>query len=108
MAGAVAALVIAFLAAVAVIASVDIAGLTTCFDANRDPSFTGDECFDGSSKRKVVVLALAFPAAALAVVSFFLMAAFVIRGRGWKPAAITFGVGAILFGLSLAAGSIGA
>lgn len=104
--GVVGALVLAFLAAVAVIAMLDIASLTPCYDANRDLNFTGTECFDGSSKRQILSLALGFPGALLAVISVGLALAFVIRGRGLRPLLITVVVGAVLFGLSILVGSI--
>ena len=99
------ALILAFAAAVGVIAMVDIAGLTPCYDANRDLGFTGTECFDGSSKRKLLTLLLGFPGAALAALGVVLLLAFVVRGRGLKPVGIAVGAGVVLFGLALLVGA---
>ena len=99
------ALILAFAAAVAIIAMVEISGLTPCYDANRDPDFTGTECFDGSSKRKLLTLLLGFPGAVLAAIGVVLLLAFVVRGRGLKPVGIAVGAGVVLFGLSLIVGA---
>jgi hypothetical protein len=105
--GVIGALVLAFAAAVAIVSMLDISSLTPCYDANRDPNFTGTDCFDGSSKRKLLTLALGFPGAALAVIAFVLTLVFVVRGRGLKQVAIAVAAGALLFGLSLIVGSTG-
>ena len=105
--GVLGALVLAFLAAVAIIAMLDIADLTTCHDANRDPSFSGTDCFDGSSKRQLLTLLLGFPGSALAAVAVVLALAFAVRGRGLKPLGIAIAAGAVLFGLALLVGSTG-
>lgn len=105
--GVVIALVLAFAAAVAIIAMLDISGLTPCYDANRDPNFTGTDCFAGSSKRQLLTLILGFPGAALAAIAVVLTLAFVVRGRGVKEAGIAIAAGAVLFGLALLVGSMG-
>ncbi len=101
------ALVLAFAAAVAIISMVDISGLTPCYDANRDPNFTGTDCFDGSSKRKLLTLLLGFPGAALAAIAVALALAFVVRGRGLKQVGIAAGAAIVLYGLALLVGSTG-
>lgn len=103
--GAIGVIVLAFLAAVAIVSMLDISDLTPCYDANRDPSFTGTECFDGSSNRKLLTLILGFSGAALAAISVVLMLAFVVRGRGLKQVGIVVAAGVVLFGLSLLVGS---
>jgi hypothetical protein len=105
--GVVGVLVLLFAAAVAFISMIDISGLTPCYDANRDPNFTDTDCFDGSSKRKLLTLALGFPGAALAAIAVVLMLAFVVRGRGLKQVGIAVAAGVVLFGLSLVVGSTG-
>ena len=105
--GVVGALVLAFAAAIAIVSMLDISDLTPCYDANRDPNFTGTDCFDGSSKRKLLTLILGFSGAALAVIAFVLTLAFVVRGRGLKQIAIAVVAGVVVFGLSLLVGSTG-
>ncbi len=57
-----------------------------------------------------IIIAFVAAVAVIAVIdiaaALFLTVAFVIRGRGWKVAALTFAASAVLFGLSLLAGTI--
>ncbi|MGI8727421.1 MAG: hypothetical protein ACR2K6_07045 [Solirubrobacterales bacterium] len=102
------ALLLAFLAAVAVIAMADIGSLTPCEDIGSDASLLSadGECFDGSSTRQTLTLIVGWPGAALAVASVLLAIAFVVRGRGGRLAIGAILAGALLFGLSILVGSI--
>lgn len=101
-------LVLAFLAAVAVIAMADIGALTPCEEAIGNPSLLSadGECFDGSSTEQTLSLILGWPGAALAVASVLLALAFVVRGRGGRLPIIAIVAGAVLFGLSILVSSI--
>jgi hypothetical protein len=101
------AIVLGLLAAIAVLAMVEIADLTTCYDANRDPDFSETDCFEGSSKRKLLTLVLGIPGALLVAASAVLLLAFAIRGRGWRYPLIAAVAGAVLFGLGILVGSLG-
>ncbi len=104
---AVLALVLAFFAAVAVIAMADISSLTPCDDVTNLSQLNSEgECFDGSSAKKIISLILGWPGAVLAVVSVLLAIAFVIRGRGGRMLAISIGGAVVLFGLSILVGSL--
>ncbi|MBA2524116.1 MAG: hypothetical protein H0V25_12430 [Solirubrobacterales bacterium] len=104
----VAALILTFLAAVAVIAMLDITDLTPCDDVGTDIFKLNDkgECFDGSSTKKAVTLAFGWPGAVLACLSVLLMLAFAIRGRGIRTAVLTIAAAAALFGLGVLIGSV--
>ncbi len=104
---AVLALVLAFCAAVAVVAMADISSLTPCDDVTSLSQLNSEgECFDGSSAKKVISLIFGWPGAILAVISVLLAIAFVIRGRGGRILAISIGGAVVLFGLSILIGSL--
>lgn len=104
---AVLALVLLFLAAVAVIAVVDISNLTPCQDVTSLSQLDSDgQCFDGSGAKKLIVMILGWPGAILACVSVLLAVAFVIRGRGGRMLVTTIGAAVVLFGLSIIIGAI--
>lgn len=102
------ALVIAFGAAVAILALAEIMGWTPCVEVNRHPeNFPGaTDCFDGSSKRQILLLVLGWAGTALVVAGLLLTLAFAIRGRGGRLAIFTTVGGAALLGLSYLAGVI--
>jgi hypothetical protein len=90
-----AALALLFLTAVAVLVMVEIAGGTPCYDANRDPTFVGD-CFEGSTKRKVLALVLGAPGALLVGVSVVLLFVFAARARGIRGPLVAGAAGILL------------
>jgi len=98
------ALVLAFLAAVAVVASIEITDLTPCDDVTGAQPF--EECFDGSSTEKIASLVFAWPGAILAVLAVLLTLAFVVRGRGGQTAIKVTVAAAVLFGLGILVGSL--
>ena len=102
------AVILLFLAAVAVIAMVDIGDLTPCEDVGTDISLLNEdgECFDGSSAKKTISLVLGWPGAILACVSVLLALGFAIRGRGGRLLIKVVAAAAVLFGLSILVGSI--
>lgn len=103
------ALVVAFGAAVAVLASAEVTGWTPCVEVNRNPEafLTATECYDGSQKRQILSLAFAWPGALLLVAGCLLSLAFAIRGRGARAAIIATVAGVVLFGLSMLVSYIG-
>lgn len=102
-----AALVLAFAAAVAILAMILIGDTTPCADVDSPADLNEDgECFDGSSTKKLIALALGWPGAILLAVSVLAGLAFTITGRGGRRFIGVAVVGAVLFGLSIAAGSI--
>ncbi len=106
--GIMAALILVFLTAVAIIAMLDVTDLTPCGDVGSDLSKLNDqgECFDGSGGKKTITLALGWPGAVLAGLSVVLMLAFAIRGRGIRAAVLTIAAAAALFGLGILIGSV--
>lgn len=102
-----AALVLAFAAAVAILAMILIGDTTPCADVTGPADLNEDgECFDGSSTKKLIALVLGWPGAILLAVSVLAGLAFTITGRGGRRFVGIAVVGAVLFGLSIAAGSI--
>ena len=104
----IATLVLLFGAAVAIIAMLDVSGLTPCGDVGNDVSKLSSDgtCFDGSGTRKAITLVLGWPGAALAALSVLLMAGVAIRGRGTSLAIVAVVAGAVLFGLAILVGSV--
>lgn len=102
-----AALVLAFAAAVAILAMILIGDTTPCADVTGPADLNEDgECFDGSSTKKLIALVLGWPGAILLAVSVLAGLAFTITGRGGRRFVGIAVAGAVLFGLSIAAGSI--
>lgn len=100
------ALVLAFLAAVAVLVMVQVGDTATCDDVLAGKADFNDdgECYDGSSTTKLIALVLGWPGAVLAVVATFLALAFAIRGRGGRRLVQVIVAAAVLLGLSLLIG----
>lgn len=102
-----AALVLAFAAAVAILAMILIGDTTPCADVTSPADLNDDgECFDGSSTKKLIALVLGWPGAILLAVSVLAGLAFTITGRGGRRFVAVAVVGAVLFGLSILAGSV--
>lgn len=103
-----AALVMAFGTAVAVLVMLMLGDTATCADVfSGDASFNDDgECFDGSSGAKIASLVLGWPGAILGGISVLLALAFTITGRGGRRFVGVAVAAAVLFGLSILVGSI--
>lgn len=99
-------LVLAFAAAVAILVMIDIGGTATCEDVLAgEADFNDDnECYDGSSTTKLIVLLLGWPGAILASASVLLALGFAIRGRGGKLLLQVIAGAVVLLGLSLIIG----
>lgn len=103
----VAALGLAFAAAVAIVAMILIGDTTPCADVTSPADLNDDgECFDGSSTKKLIALVLGWPGAVLLGVSVLLALGFTITGRGGRRLITVAVAGAVLFGLSILAGSL--
>ena len=103
----IAALGLAFAAAVAILAMILIGDTTPCADVTSPADLNEDgECFDGSSTKKLVALVLGWPGAILLAASVLLALGFTITGRGGRRLIAVAVAGAVLFGLSILAGSI--
>ena len=103
----VAALVLAFGAAVAILAMVLIGDTTPCADVTGPEDLNEDgECFDGSATKKTIALVLGWPGAILIAASTLLALGFTITGRGGRRVIVVAIAGAVLFGLSILAGSL--
>lgn len=101
------ALVLAFAAAVAILAMLLIGDTTPCADVTGPADLNDDgECFDGSSLQRVVALIFGWPGAILVSISVLLALGFTITGRGGRRLIAVAVVGAVLFGLSILVGSI--
>lgn len=102
-----AALILAFLAAVAIVAMSEIGELTPCGEVESAAQLNDKgECFDGGSTKKTISLVLGWPGAVLAALSVLLMLAFAVRGRGGRMAVGCVFAAAMLFGLSILVGSL--
>ena len=103
----IAALGLAFAAAVAILAMILIGDTTPCADVDSPADLNEDgECFDGSSTKKLIALVLGWPGAVLLAASVLLALGFTITGRGGRRLIAVAVAGAVLFGLSILAGSI--
>jgi hypothetical protein len=103
----IAALGLAFAAAVAILAMVLIGDTTPCADVTGPADLNEDgECFDGSSTKKLIALVLGWPGAILLAASVLLALGFTITGRGGRRLIAVAVAGAVLFGLSILAGSV--
>ena len=100
------ALVLAFVAAVAVVVMIDIGDLTPCSEIGSDISLLNEdgECFDGSDSERTISLVLGWPGAIVVALAALLALAFAVRGRGGRPLLTAIIVGAVLLGLSLLIG----
>ena len=100
------ALVLAFVAIVAILVMVDIGSTATCEDViSGEADFNDDnECYDGSSTTKLVALVLGWPGAILASISVVLALGFAFRGRGGSLLIKVIVVAAVLLGLTLLIG----
>jgi len=100
------ALVLAFIAAVAIMVMADIGGTATCEDvfAGKADFNDDNECYDGSSTTKLIALVLGWPGAILAAVSVLLALGFAIRGYGGRTLLQVIIAAAVLLGLSLIIG----
>ena len=99
--------VLAFAAAVAILAMILIGDTTPCADVTGPADLNEDgECFDGSSTKKLIALVLGWPGAILLAASVLLALAFTITGRGGRRLIGVAVAGAVLFGLSILAGSV--
>ena len=76
------ALLLAFGAAVMIVAMVQIADAPLCEDVSLFT--TEDECVDASGAGKTAVLAFGFPGGVLAAIAAFLAIAFAVRARGGR------------------------
>ena len=101
------ALVLAFAAAVAILAMILIGDTTPCADVTGPEDLNEDgECFDGSSTKKAIALVLGWPGGILLAASTLLALGFTITGRGGRRVIVVAVAGAVLFGLSILAGSL--
>ena len=100
------ALVLAFIAAVAIMVMADIGSTATCEDvfAGKADFNDDNECYDGSSTTKLIALVLGWPGAILAAVSVLLALGFAIRGYGGRTLLQVIIAAAVLLGLSLIIG----
>lgn len=102
-----AALILAFLAAVAVVASIEIGDLTPCEEVTSASQLSDSgECFDGSDTEKTASLALSWPGAIFACLAVLLTLGVAIRGRGTGLAVKVTVAAAVLFGLGILVGSL--
>jgi hypothetical protein len=99
------ALVLAFIAAVAIIVVFDIADTTPCNEVTSISQLNSDgECYGHSSTIKTVVLILGGIGSLLAVGSVLAALAFAIRGRGGRLLVQLIVGAAVFLGLSLIIG----
>jgi heme A synthase len=107
------ALVLAFAAAVMIVAMVDINDTPRCDDpagiASYHRSHPFDrtiDCFDGSQGKKVIVMALGFAGGAVGAIAALLALAFTVTGRNGRRLMWATALAIILSGLSILVGSI--
>lgn len=107
------ALVLAFAAAVMIVAMVDINDTPRCDDPagiaayHRDHPFDQTiDCFDGSQTKKVIVMGLGFAGGVVAAIAGLLALAFTFTGRNGRNVLAATALAIILSGLSILIGSI--
>ena len=102
------ALVLAFGAAVMIVASADIGDTPTCdaVTSGEDPLPDDGECFDGSSGQKTGSLALTWPGGIIAALAAVAALAFAIRGTGGSLVLRRTAAGVALSALGIRIGSV--
>jgi hypothetical protein len=103
------ALVLAFAAAVMIVAMVDIGGTPRCDDpeALAEAVAEGeDECFDGSSAQKTISLVLGWPSGILAAIAALVALFFAFTGRSGRLVLQLTGAAVFLGVLSILIGSV--
>lgn len=100
------AIVLAFVAAVMIIAMLDISDTDTCADVVAGIGEFNDDgkCYDGSDSTKTISVVLGLAGGAFAALAMLLALAFAARGRGGRPLLGAIVIGAILIALSLIIG----
>jgi hypothetical protein len=100
-------IVLAFAAAVMIVAMVDIGRTPTCDDvrAGNALPYQGN-CFDGSSTQKTISLVLGWPSGVLGGLAALLALAFAITARRGRLALQVTAAAVVLAGLSLLIGSL--
>ena len=96
----IAALGLAFAAAVAVLVMIEVSEWKPCADV------VVGECFDGSSLERLLYLVFGWPGAVLLALSVILAFGFAVIGRGGRRLVAVAVAGAVLFGLAVLIGSI--
>jgi hypothetical protein len=106
------ALVLAFGAAVVIIAMSDINGKPRCDDtaaivakARQNPG-KKVRCFDGSAAKKTIVLGLGYVGGIIAALAALLALGFTVTGRRGRPVLMLTAAAIVLIGLSIGIGSI--
>jgi hypothetical protein len=108
LAAVVLALVLAFGAAVMIVASIEIGDTATCDDVRSGEALPNDEgeCFDGSSGQKTASLVLTWPGGVVGAIAALAALAFAIRGRGGSLAVRLALAAVALSGIGILVGSV--